>query len=204
MKKKSWLKKLSCAAMACTLVLVCLAGCGGTDVEATTSPDGAQTIAPSADPDETEELTAVELVKRMGNGINLGNTMEAYGHLDLGIKAEVSEYETHWGQPVTTQEMLDGMKAAGFDSIRVPIAWTNVMDFENGDYTIRADFMDRIEEIVSYALNADMYVIINDHWDGSWWGCSARKLPRPATRPWRCMPPCGSRSQHGSKTAPIM
>lgn len=74
-----------------------------------------------------EDLTALEVAKLMGNGTNLGNTMEAYGHLELGTTAEVSAYETLWGQPVTTQEMLNGMKEAGFDSIRIPIAWTNAM-----------------------------------------------------------------------------
>ena len=41
-----------------------------------------------------KELTAVELTKLMGNGINLGNTMEAYGHASLGTNAAVSSYET--------------------------------------------------------------------------------------------------------------
>jgi endoglucanase len=117
-----------------------------------------------------EELTSLELVKLMGNGINLGNTMEAYGHTDLGINADISAYETLWGQPVTTQEMIDSMKAAGFDSLRIPVAWTNAMDFENGNYTIGEAYLNRVEEIINFALNADMYVIINDHWDGGWWG----------------------------------
>lgn len=117
-----------------------------------------------------ETLTALELSKLMGNGINLGNTLEAYGHIELGITADISAYETKWGQPVTTEEMLAGMKASGFDSIRIPIAWTNVMDFENGDYTIGSSYLDRVDELITYARNHDMYVIINDHWDGSWWG----------------------------------
>lgn len=117
-----------------------------------------------------EDLTALEVAKLMGNGTNLGNTMEAYGHLELGTTAEVSAYETLWGQPVTTQEMLNGMKEAGFDSIRIPIAWTNAMDFESGDYTIGEAYFNRIDEIIGYARNASMYVVINDHWDGSWWG----------------------------------
>lgn len=117
-----------------------------------------------------EDLTSIEVVKLMGNGINLGNTMEAYGHLELGTDAEVSEYETFWGQPETTQEMITAMKEAGFDTLRIPIAWTNMMDYESGDYTIGEEYLDRVEEIINYALNEDMYVIINDHWDGSWWG----------------------------------
>ncbi len=116
------------------------------------------------------EMTATELVKRMGNGINLGNTMEAYAHFAGGTPS-VESCETAWGQPVTTQEMISGMKAAGFDSLRIPVAWTNAMpNFEEGDYTIGEEYLDRVEEIINYALNEDMYVIINDHWDGSWWG----------------------------------
>lgn len=117
-----------------------------------------------------KDLTSLELVKLMGNGINLGNTMEAYGHLSLGTDADVSSYETLWGQPVTTQEMISGMKEAGFDSLRIPVAWTNMMDYESGDYTIDEAYLNRVEEIINYALNEDMYVVINDHWDGSWWG----------------------------------
>lgn len=117
-----------------------------------------------------KELTAVELTRLMGNGINLGNTMEAYGHASLGTNAAVSSYETLWGQPVTTQEMITAMKNSGFDTIRIPVAWTNTMNFESGDYTIREDWFARIEEIVGYAMNENMYVIVNDHWDGSWWG----------------------------------
>lgn len=130
------------------------------------------------------ELTALEVTGLMGNGINLGNTMEAYGHTSLGTGAEVSSYETLWGQPVTTQESILGMKEAGFDTLRIPVAWTNVMNYEDGDYTIRADYLDRIEEIVGYARNADMYVIINDHWDGGWWGMfgSASAETRQAAR----------------------
>lgn len=117
-----------------------------------------------------KELTAVELTRLMGNGINLGNTMEAYGHASLGTNAAVSSYETLWGQPVTTQEMITAMKNSGFDTIRIPVAWTNTMNFESGDYTIREDWFARVEEIVGYAMNENMYVIVNDHWDGSWWG----------------------------------
>lgn len=117
-----------------------------------------------------EELTSIEVVKDMGNGINLGNTMEAYGRAWLGTNASPTQYETAWGQPVTTEEMIKGMKEAGFDTIRIPVAWTNTMDYQNGDYTIDPAYMARVKEIVDYARANDMYVIINDHWDGGWWG----------------------------------
>lgn len=118
-----------------------------------------------------EGLTALEATRLMGNGINLGNTMEACDN-NVGIKTNTPlSYETHWGQPKTTQAIIDGMKAAGFDTIRIPVAWmTNATHLYEGDYTIDADYMDRVEEVVRYARKAGMYVIINDHWDGGWYG----------------------------------
>ncbi len=150
-------KKYIALAMA-SCMLVTVSACGKDS--ASSADDGVM----------RSELTAIEVTELMGNGINLGNTMEAYGRASLGVGAEVSEYETSWGCPVTTQEMISGMKAAGFDTIRVPVAWTNAMNFEEGDYTIGEDYLDRIEEIITYARNEGMYVIINDHWDGGWWG----------------------------------
>lgn len=118
-----------------------------------------------------EGLTALEATRLMGNGINLGNTLEACDS-NVGIKTNAPlSYETYWGQPKTTQAIIDGMKAAGFDTIRIPVAWmTNATHLYEGDYTIDAGYMDRVEEIVRYARKAGVYVIINDHWDGGWYG----------------------------------
>lgn len=157
---------------------------------ATTAPEPTEAIDPefSVDPAgdaaavDLKSLNAIEVTALMGNGINLGNTMEAYGRSSYGVGAEPSKYETTWGQPVTTQEMVSGMKAAGFDTLRVPVAWTNAMNYEDGDYTINQSYLDRVGEIIDYAINADMFVIVNDHWDGGWWGMfgSATEVTRNA------------------------
>ncbi len=146
---------------------------GGNAAVTTAADDSAVTTAVSSlgNPDEEEKLkglNALELTQLMGNGINLGNTMEAYNHSAYVNGSDPTSFENLWGQPTTTQEMIDGMKAMGFDTLRVPVAWTNGMNFESGDYTIDERLMNRVEEIVNYALNADMYVIINDHWDGGY------------------------------------
>lgn len=165
MKLKRFLAAVVAAVMVCALLSAC-AGKQSKD----TSDSQASGIATNDDGSIQHDLTALELSKLMGNGINLGNTMEAYGHTSLSVDSEPVLFETMWGQPETTQLMIDGMKEAGFDSIRIPVAWTNAMDYDNDDFTIQAAYLDRVEEIVNYALNDDMYVIINDHWDGSWWG----------------------------------
>ncbi len=170
------IKRLAASAAACTLAAVMLlSGCSNTPTVSVSSPEDDVTVSDTSQGEETvvaekNELTAHQVIKLMGNGINLGNTMEAYGHSTYVQGGDPTNFENLWGQPTTTQEMIDGMKSAGFDSLRVPVAWTNGMNFESGDYTIDARLLNRVEEIVNYALNADMYVIINDHWDGGWWG----------------------------------
>ena len=118
---------------------------------------------------DLSSVTSVEMARLMGYGINLGNTMEACDYNNRIPTREPSIYETMWGQPITTQEMITGYRDAGFTSIRIPVAWTNAMDFENGDYTINEAYLARVGEIIDYALNAGLYVKINDHWDHGWW-----------------------------------
>ena len=140
-------------------------------------------LADSADDGVMREgLSALELTRLMGNGTNLGNTFEACDTSRPYVPGnDPKTYEVTWGQPVTTQEMLYGMKAAGFDTIRIPVAWmTNATDLANGDYIIDVAYLDRVKEVVDYARNAGMYVIINDHWDGGWWGMFGSE--DPATR----------------------
>lgn len=164
-----YLKHIRNTALASALaVIMALTGCSGnTAQESGTASTATQEAQNSA---EENAMTSLEVIRAMGNGINLGNTLEAYNHQGYLNGSSPTLAETSWGQPTTTQEMIQGMKAAGFDTIRIPIAWTNGMNFESGDYTIDSRLMERVDEVVTWALDADMYVIINDHWDGGWWG----------------------------------
>ena len=160
------------------LAVSVLGGCETTEpAETTTAADsGAVTEDTGASTednaleDELKAISALELTKKMGNGINLGNTLEAYNHKGYLAGQDPSGFEMGWGQPYTTPEMIQDMKDLGFDTLRIPVAWTNGMNFESGDYTIDVRLMDRVEQIVNYALDAGMYVIVNEHWDGGWWG----------------------------------
>lgn len=99
-------------------------------------------------------MTSVELTQVMGVGWNLGNSLDAIGG------------ETAWGNPMVTQQLINAVKAAGFDTLRVPVAWSKFSDPAN--FVIQTSWMDRVEEVVNYGLNADMYVIVNIHWDEGW------------------------------------
>lgn len=109
---------------------------------------------------------AVKLADAMGNGWNLGNTMESVaGWLGNG---QATDYERAWGQPLTTKEMITALKNSGFSSVRIPVAWSNMIS-SDGSYTISQSYFDRVDEIVGYVLDNNMYCIINIHWDGGWW-----------------------------------
>ncbi len=159
--------------MGLLLCLMLLAGAGAMGETAVSGDDGSIRAA----------LTAVEATRLMGNGINLGNTMEACDSTRGNYTEDITVYETAWGQPVTTWEMLTGMKAAGFDTLRIPVAWmTNAsrMPFEMKDFTLNEAYLARVREITDYARDAGMYVIINDHWDGGWWGMFGSEKPETA------------------------
>ncbi|MDQ0116814.1 glycoside hydrolase family 5 protein [Paenibacillus harenae] len=106
------------------------------------------------------EITTMELVKEMGIGINLGNTLESRGDWISG--RSVISYETAWGSPIITEEMIKGYASEGFGVLRIPVTWSNMM---GEDYTINLDYMARVKEVVDWALGSGMYVILNIHSD---------------------------------------
>ena len=95
----------------------------------------------------------LQLARRMGIGWNLGNALEAIGG------------ETAWGNPATTQALIDAVKDAGFRSIRIPVAWHQYADAEG---RIAAKWLARVAEVVGYARRASLHTLINVHWDGGW------------------------------------
>lgn len=116
------------------------------------------------EPEEIPDSEAFTFVKNMKTGWNLGNTLEAYN----GDWPPANELDTEicWGNPVTTKEMIDEIKAAGFETIRIPITWQgHVTQAEDGSLTVSEVWLARVKEVVDYAVANDMYVIINTHHD---------------------------------------
>lgn len=113
---------------------------------------------------EPKDMTTADIVRDMGIGINLGNTFESCG--DWITENSVTAYETAWGSPVITKEMIEGYTAEGFGVLRIPVAWSNMM---GDNYEISPEYMARVKEVVDWTLDSGMYVILNIHWDGGWW-----------------------------------
>lgn len=95
-------------------------------------------------------------VEAMQPGTNWGNTLDAVPN------------ETAWGAPMTTQPMIQGLVAKGYKSLRLPVTWNTHMG-PAPDYTIDPAFMDRVQQIVDWSLDANLYVMLNLHHDG-WTG----------------------------------
>lgn len=105
---------------------------------------------------EGMEQDAIETAKAIAIGWNLGNTLEA------------PSGEETWGAPPTTPAIINKVKELGFNAVRIPCAWNQPQYLEADGKTIKADWMNHVKEIVNYCIDADMYAIVNIHWDGGW------------------------------------
>ena len=103
------------------------------------------------------ERKAIEIVRDMETGWNLGNTFDATGG-GGSLKSETS-----WGQPKTTQAMIEGLAASGIKTLRIPVSWSH--HISDTHYTIDTAWMARVKEVADWAIDAGMYVIINIHHD---------------------------------------
>lgn len=100
--------------------------------------------------------TAQQAAKNIFAGWNIGNSLE------------VPDGETAWGNPAVKKELIDGVKAAGFNAVRIPCAWHSHLLADAEPFTIDPKWMARVHEVVDYAYKNGMYVIVNTHWDGGW------------------------------------
>ncbi|MBR4332729.1 MAG: glycoside hydrolase family 5 protein [Clostridia bacterium] len=149
------MKKFLALLLTLCLLLALCAGCAHAD-SAVTVPDLTTTRRP------IPENEAMAFLKKMGVGWNLGNTFDAI-KAAWNRNADEMTVETSWVNIRTTEAMIEAIQAAGFSSIRIPISWH---DHVSGpDYEISERWLTRVQEVVDWAYNRGMYVIINIHHD---------------------------------------
>jgi endoglucanase len=122
----------------------------------TTALSGAAASEGGEEDSRPHKPSAQEIVAAMQPGWNVGNTMDAIPD------------ETSWGNPRITRELLAAIHDQGFNSIRLPVTWT---DHQGGapDYTIDQAWLDRVQEVVDMALDEGLYVLLNVHHDSWQW-----------------------------------
>lgn len=124
----------------------------------------------TAGTDSFQDLNRQQITEAMGVGYNLGNSLEA--------NSGGTPNETAWGNPVLSKEFVLAAKAAGFQSIRIPVSYLSKIDDNNG-YKIDSAWLDHVQEVVDYCVQNDMYAIVNMHGDGyttvsgSWLLCAS-------------------------------
>lgn len=184
-----------------TAFLVCLAA-AGCDPKETIPPE------PGPEPVDRSFESAEEAVLHMGAGWNLGNTLDSHsGDLThMWIEAWTAktpkDYETAWGQPETTRELIHMFKEAGFGAIRVPVTWyphigrITLHDTKCWDpatswsgFEVNAAWMARVKEVVDYVIDEGMYCILNVHHDTgaadtAWLVASEEGFQSARTRYW--------------------
>ncbi len=107
-------------------------------------------------------------MEAMGAGWNLGNSLDANSKDGLAA-------ETSWSNPATTREMVEAVHDAGFETIRIPISWGKHVSGD--EYTVDGEWMARVKEVVDYAYEDGMHVVINIHHDN----LGANQTPSPST-----------------------
>ena len=85
----------------------------------------------------------------VGTCVNLGNTLEP-------------ETEGAWGGAPVTKADMERIAAAGFDTVRIPVRWHN-KSLSEPPYTVDEAWMNRVQQVVDWALEADLNVILNSH-----------------------------------------
>src|SRR5690625_3706592 len=113
-----------------------------------------------ASEEKMRDIRSIELIKEFNNGWNLGNTLDATNPSLIGSSPE--KFETAWGNPVTTVEMIEKVKEAGFNIVRIPVTWNEHIG-EPPHYKIEEKWMKRVKEVVDYAYEIDLFVILNLH-----------------------------------------
>ena len=175
-------RKLICAVSAVIMMLT-VSSCGKTEsssevssADNVTERSEAENDSSASAPDEpavsepSDELkfnaaaSAQEFVEEMGIGWNLGNTLDP---VNCTWVSNDLDCETAWGNPKATKELIDFIRDEGFKTIRVPVSWGDHIGGEP-DYIIKAEWMDRVQEVVDWCIEDGLYVILNVHHEDGW------------------------------------
>jgi aryl-phospho-beta-D-glucosidase BglC (GH1 family) len=136
------------------LFLTFLTGCPVATAETFVSPYPSYNSHPLTPDAQGMGDGAQAIAGKVGVGFNIGNTLEATGG------------ETAWGNPAITPGFVSFVKQTGFTALRLPVSWDQHANPTTAE--IDASWLLRVKNVVQYAVDAGLYVIVNIHWDGGW------------------------------------
>lgn len=105
-----------------------------------------------------------EITSQMTIGWNLGNSLESTND-SYAVDVSPRKFATAWGNPEPTEELIDAVKAGGFNTIRIPVTWYQHLIYNSATdtYEISDDWMAYVKKFVDYAYESGMFVILNVH-----------------------------------------
>lgn len=127
-----------------------------TAASATSRPEIAQTAekvtptltpSPEPSPNPTRRAAAYPGLPAL-RGVNLGNALEAPRPGDWGVAID--------------QSLIEAVAAAGFNAIRVPVRFS-AHTGAAPDYLINETFLETVDQILTWGLEADLTVILDLH-----------------------------------------
>lgn len=122
-------------------------------------------VVPAAVAADKEPTASQKYVEAMGQGWNLGNTFD-------GVDTDLSKEdlgEEAWGNPIVTRELIHAVKAKGYDSIRMPLTLYHRYTETGGKAVIDTEWLARYKEVVDWAVEEGLYVMVNIHHDSWIW-----------------------------------
>lgn len=137
------------AALLLSLVVM-LGLTGGT---ALAVPDGTDKASPSP---IRVPASAMDAVAGMQPSWNLGNTLDAIPD------------EDSWGNGQTSKATFEKIAKEGFRSVRIPVTWSDHQS-ATAPYTVDATYMARVKQVVDWAQDSGLYVVLNVHHDSWMW-----------------------------------
>ena len=163
------MKKISAILISAALSLMVFTSCGNGNTPQN-GGSAADTGANAVTAGEMRDISSMELVKDMGIGWNLGDTLDVCQadrdgdgkvneHVEEGEKVD----ETLWGNPKATRELFTALKEDGIKSVRIPVTWRDHID---ADGNVDREWLTRVREVVDYAYSQDLYVLLTVHHDG--------------------------------------
>ena len=166
-----WMKKTA-ALITAAVTLLCTGCAAGSKLPETSIPDYTIPVNVLGEPSElvpdvqvdkyqVPESEGMDFIKELHLGWNLGNTFDATNVGNISAEHEL-DYEKAWCGEFTKIENIAALKAAGFNTIRIPVSWHNHVD-EN--FNISRAWLTRVKEVVDWCRDMDLYVIVNTHHD---------------------------------------
>lgn len=109
-------------------------------------------------------LDAKGITSQMVIGWNLGNTLEC-SNTNFKSNANPAKFAKAWGQPEPTAELVQTVKDAGFNTIRIPVTWYEKLEWDESSqmYVVNDQWMNYVKQVVDYAYDRDMFIILNVH-----------------------------------------